>query len=163
MQVKRRRRPSHVTLSVGPLTPARPCISLSISPRPQSQLLSFFEDIGEVKEKVTLEEMIRGFRKIRREWATVSAEKAGQAVLVRVVELMKRAGMSLEDWFSFMDSSQVRFGFVVCRPGLSPFARDNTFQQIDVSIMLDLVFSFGHLVPHMTQKGVCATSRLLTN
>lgn len=91
---------------------------------------------------MTLEEMISGFRKIRREWATVSAEKAGQAVLVKVVELMKRAGMSLEDWFSFMDSSQVRFVFVVRGPGMSHIARD-------------LVCGLVLLVLHMTPQVVC--------
>ncbi len=64
--------------------------------------------MGEADKRVTLEEMILGFRKIRREWAYVKAESAGRAVLAKVVRLMGRAGMSLEDWFSFMDSSQVR-------------------------------------------------------
>lgn len=63
--------------------------------------------MGHVDNRVTLEEMIAGFRKIRREWATVLAEKAGRAVLAKVVRLMERAGMSLEDWFYFMDMSQV--------------------------------------------------------
>ena len=64
--------------------------------------------MGEADNKVTLEEMISGFRKIRRQWASVKAESAGRAVLAKVVRLMGRAGMSLEEWFSFMDSSQVR-------------------------------------------------------
>lgn len=56
---------------------------------------------------MTLEEMISGFRTIRREWATVKAEESGRAVLAKVVRLMERAGMSLERWFRFMDMSQV--------------------------------------------------------
>lgn len=71
--------------------------------------------------------MISGFRKIRREWATVNAEEAGKAVLVKVIGLMKRAGMSLEDWFRFMDASQVRFVFVVRDPALSPLAQEKAF------------------------------------
>lgn len=83
------------------------CLSSCVSSLP-SQLLVFFDNMGEADKRVTLEEMILGFRKIRREWAYVKAESAGRAVLAKVVRLMGRAGMSLEDWFSFMDSSQVR-------------------------------------------------------
>lgn len=72
------------------------------------QLLNFFDAMGFVDNRVTLEEMISGFRMIRREWATIKAEKAGRAVLAKVVHLMGRAGMSLEDWFRFMDMSQVK-------------------------------------------------------
>lgn len=64
--------------------------------------------MGLVDNKVTLEEMISGFRKIRRKWATVKAEDAGRAVLAKVVRLMERAGMYLEEWFRFMDMSQVK-------------------------------------------------------
>ncbi|CAN0035199.1 unnamed protein product [Ectocarpus fasciculatus] len=70
------------------------------------KLLKFFDKAGRGDEKVTLEEMISGFRKIRREWATVKAERAGRVVLAKVVRLMRRAGMSLEEWFKFMDTSQ---------------------------------------------------------
>lgn len=63
--------------------------------------------MGLVDSRVTLEEMISGFRTIRREWATVKAEESGRAVLAKVVRLMERAGMSLERWFRFMDMSQV--------------------------------------------------------
>lgn len=63
--------------------------------------------MGVVDNRVTLEEMISGFRKIRREWATVKAEESGRAVLAKVVRLMERAGMTLEQWFRFMDMSQV--------------------------------------------------------
>ncbi|CAN0278675.1 unnamed protein product, partial [Ectocarpus sp. 8 AP-2014] len=70
------------------------------------KLLKFFDKAGRGDDKVTLEEMISGFRKIRRKWATVKAERAGRAVLAKVVRLMRRAGMSLEEWFNFMDISQ---------------------------------------------------------
>lgn len=75
---------------------------------PPSQLLVFFDNMVEADNRVTLEEMILGFRTIRREWASVKAESAGRAALAKVLRLMGRAGMSLEDWFKFMDSSQVR-------------------------------------------------------
>lgn len=75
------------------------------------QLLKFFDKAGRGDDKVTLEEMISGFRKIRREWATVKAERAGRVVLAKVVRLMRRAGMSLEEWFKFMDISQVMVWF----------------------------------------------------
>ncbi|CAB1098069.1 unnamed protein product [Ectocarpus sp. CCAP 1310/34] len=70
------------------------------------KLLKFFDNAGRGDDKVTLEEMISGFRKIRRKWATVKAERAGRVVLAKVVRLMRRAGMSLEEWFKFMDISQ---------------------------------------------------------
>ncbi|CAN0071533.1 unnamed protein product [Scytosiphon promiscuus] len=70
------------------------------------KLLSFFDNMGDVDKRVTLEEMISGFRKIRRKWAMVKAEQAGRVVLAKVVRLMDRAEMSLEDWFLFMDQSQ---------------------------------------------------------
>ncbi|CAM9314375.1 unnamed protein product, partial [Ectocarpus sp. 4 AP-2014] len=70
------------------------------------KLLKFFDKAGRGDDKVTLEEMISGFRKIRRKWATVKAERAGRVVLAKVVRLMRRAGMSLEEWFNFMDISQ---------------------------------------------------------
>lgn len=75
---------------------------------PPSQLMNYFDHMGIVDNRVTLEEMISGFRTIRREWATVKTEQAGRVVLHKVVRLMDRAGMSLEDWFDFMDSSQVK-------------------------------------------------------
>ncbi|CAN0527167.1 unnamed protein product, partial [Ectocarpus sp. 12 AP-2014] len=70
------------------------------------KLLKFFDKAGRGDDKVTLEEMISGFRKIRRKWATVKTERAGRVVLAKVVRLMRRAGMSLEEWFKFMDISQ---------------------------------------------------------
>ncbi|CAN0170581.1 unnamed protein product, partial [Ectocarpus sp. 13 AM-2016] len=70
------------------------------------QLLKFFDKAGRGDDKVALEEMISGFRKIRRKWATVKTERAGRVVLAKVVRLMRRAGMSLEEWFKFMDISQ---------------------------------------------------------
>eukprot|EP00752_Nemacystus_decipiens_P003652 g3366.t1 len=70
------------------------------------KLLSYFDHMGIVDNRVTLEEMISGFRRIRREWATVKAEESGRVVLAKVVRLMERAGMSLEQWFRFMDMSQ---------------------------------------------------------
>lgn len=66
--------------------------------------------MGCVDGKVTLEEMIAGFRTIKREWATLKAEEAGRAVVQRLLRLMERAGMSLETWFAFMDSSQRGLG-----------------------------------------------------
>lgn len=66
----------------------------------------FFDRMGKVNGRVTLEEMIAGFRKIRREWATIKANEAGRAVLAKLVRLMERAGMTPDTWFNFMDSSQ---------------------------------------------------------
>lgn len=66
--------------------------------------------MGCVDGKITLEEMIAGFRNIKREWATLKAEEAGRAVLQRLIRLMERAEMSLETWYAFMDSSQRGLG-----------------------------------------------------
>lgn len=69
-------------------------------------MFSFFDDMGTVDGRVTLEEMIAGFRKIRREWAAIKAQEAGRATLQKLVRLTERAGMSLDAWFTFMDNSQ---------------------------------------------------------
>lgn len=69
-------------------------------------MLAFFDEMGTSDGQVTLEGMIGGFRKIRREWAMLKAEKAGRAVLRKLIRVMKRAGMSVESWFQFMDNSQ---------------------------------------------------------
>lgn len=71
-----------------------------------TQVLSFFDDTGTVDGCVTLEEMIAGFRKIRREWATIKIREAGRAVVGKLVRLIDRAGMTLDSWFRFMDRSQ---------------------------------------------------------
>lgn len=62
--------------------------------------------MGQEDGRVTLQEMIWGFRKIRRQWANLQTEEAGRAVLTKLLRLMERAGMSLEAWFNFMDTSQ---------------------------------------------------------
>lgn len=62
--------------------------------------------MGTADGRITLEEMIAGFRKIKREWANLKVEEAGRATLQKLVRSMKRAGMSLDTWFRFMDSSQ---------------------------------------------------------
>lgn len=54
---------------------------------------------------MSLEEMIAGFRAIRREWATVKSEKGGRAAVAKLLRLIERAGMSLEAWFGFMGGS----------------------------------------------------------
>lgn len=43
----------------------------------------------------------------------VKAEQAGRIVLAKVIRLMGRAEMSLEDWFAFMDRSQVSW-YLAC-------------------------------------------------
>lgn len=62
--------------------------------------------MGSDEHLVTLEQVIAGVRTIRREWATIKAEKCGREVLAKLLRLTERAGMSLEEWFNFMDSSQ---------------------------------------------------------
>lgn len=66
----------------------------------------FFDSMGRSDGKITIEEMTLGFRKIRREWANLKADEDGRVVVEKLLRLLRRAGMSIETWFKFMDSSQ---------------------------------------------------------
>lgn len=66
----------------------------------------FFDSMGRSDGKITVEEMTLGFRKIRREWANLKADEDGRVVVGKLLRLLRRAGMSVETWFKFMDSSQ---------------------------------------------------------
>ncbi|CAM9673799.1 unnamed protein product, partial [Laminaria digitata] len=70
------------------------------------KVLTFFDSMGQSDGKVTIEEMTLGFRKIRREWASLKADEEGREVVGKLLRLLRRAGMSVETWFKFMDSSQ---------------------------------------------------------
>ena len=66
----------------------------------------FFDSMDRSDGKITVEEMTLGFRKIRREWANLKADVDGRVVVGKLLRLLRRAGMSIETWFKFMDSSQ---------------------------------------------------------
>lgn len=62
--------------------------------------------MGNSDGRVTLEEMVAGFRTIRREWATLKTEESGRAILTKLVRLIDLAGHSLESWFKVTDTAR---------------------------------------------------------
>ncbi|CAM9950969.1 unnamed protein product, partial [Phaeothamnion confervicola] len=69
------------------------------------KVMSFMDSRGDNNQTISFSELCGAFRLMRRARANARHEAAGRAAVGKLVRLIERCGMGLNEWFSFMDVS----------------------------------------------------------